>query len=117
MKIYIASHDRELAEAIAKTLHGHEIVSRWHSTESRPCGEWAIKDLEDVDACDVLVSLASFENVPGGKHVELGYALGIGKKVIHWCRIENIFHYHPAVIRADKICEIQAALDSLESPK
>lgn len=104
MKIYIAASSVEHARALAKklTAAGHEVTSSWIKTGFTPRGshqdveraQEAKRDLMDVTAADALVLLSDEENVPGGKHVEFGYAIALGKKVYVIGRRENIFHWH-----------------------
>jgi nucleoside 2-deoxyribosyltransferase len=61
---------------------------------------WAQADLDDVRAADVLVALnpPEFANAgTGGRHVELGYALALGKALYLVGERTNIFHYHHTV--------------------
>jgi nucleoside 2-deoxyribosyltransferase len=57
---------------------------------------FAIEDLEDIDACDILVAFLETPDagyMSGGRHVELGYALGRGKSILTVGeRPENVFH-------------------------
>ena len=56
----------------------------------------AHQDLEDIQACDVIVVFNPEEacNVGrGGRHVETGYALALGKKVIVVGARGNVFHW------------------------
>jgi hypothetical protein len=91
---------------------GHEVTSRWLDVSSRdrdPLGssaapppdraEFAVKDLHDVAACDCLIA---FTEPPrsdgrGGRHVEYGAALAMGKRVVVVGYRENLFHEHPLV--------------------
>lgn len=93
---------------------GHDVTSRWLDTNWEERDEhwepsvappeyrekYAQIDLQDVSYCDCLVC---FTDPPGqggrrgGKHVEFGYAMGLGKKVIIVGPRENIFHCHPKV--------------------
>lgn len=76
----------------------------------------ALDDLADVATCDVLVLLTTdYLNVgsaSGGRHVETGYALALGARVIVVGEPENIFHriQSGAVERVDRW---QLALEAL----
>jgi hypothetical protein len=68
--------------------------------------EWALRDVEDVSAADTLITftedLMLYDNVPsvwarGGRHVELGMALALGKRIVVIGPRENIFTYLPQV--------------------
>jgi hypothetical protein len=85
---------------------GIEVTSRWLSTPSGKSAhsedEWrdlALIDQEDVLAADVLVCFAEepSEAGNGGRHVELGMALALGRDVILVGRLEHIFHRLPEV--------------------
>ena len=59
--------------------------------------EHALNDLSDVDDCDVFVLItAKYLGVEatasGGRHVETGYALARGKRIIVLGEPENVFH-------------------------
>jgi hypothetical protein len=56
----------------------------------------AIIDLEDIDKADTIVFFSEDPLVGtprGGRHVEYGYALGTGKRLVVLGGEENIFHY------------------------
>lgn len=119
MRVYIASDNQEPGVRLAQALEaaGHEISSSWlrdpafgtgRSAAERTCV--ADQELAEVAGSDAIVHLASADNVPGGKHVEFGYALGLGILCVHVGRPENIFHYHPRVVRVDDAAGAVAAL-------
>lgn len=112
VKVYIASTDKTLAHAIAVELrsNGLEVVSRWHDIDSPPTEEWAMNDLSDVKACDALLSIGAHFRVAGGKHVEFGYALALGKTMIHLGPKENIFHELSDVHKCERLSEALALL-------
>lgn len=123
MKIYIASRfsRRHECHDVAKFLmgHGHEITSRWVKPDSDhvvPVGmsqqaadderrRFAMEDIEDVIACDCMVSLMEEprSNSRGGRHVEFGYALALEKYMVVIGPRETVFHhldrieYHPTI--------------------
>jgi hypothetical protein len=87
---------------------GIEVTSRWLATQPRrgksaysddQWRELALVDQEDVLAADVLVCFAEEvgEGGNGGRHVELGMALALGREVIVVGRREHIFHRLPEV--------------------
>lgn len=112
MKIYIASlyGDKELAQRLRDNLliAGHECTSRWlDGTKGASPGEHranADMDIEDVKRCDVLVLMAKSKGTMfngGGRYVEYGYALAIGKPIVILGPIgENVFHYASGDISA-----------------
>jgi len=86
---------------------GLEVTSRWLETQPRERSmysdedwrELGLVDQEDVLAADALVCFteASGEGGNGGRHVELGMALALGRRVIVVGRREHIFHHLPEV--------------------
>lgn len=100
MRIYIAAPypTREHAITVMRRLEhlGHEVTSRWLKAPDELADDHARKDLDDVAAADVLVALndVDWENAgTGGRHVEFGYALAMGKMIVLVGRRSNIFHY------------------------
>ena len=69
--------------------------------ESRP---FAQDDVEDVINCDVLIffsELPEARSKRGGRHVEFGMALALGKTIIIIGKRENVFHTLPNILRYD----------------
>lgn len=117
MKIYLCgrySRRDQLRDVRDKIQQmGHDVVSRWLDTEYayRPDQgaaappeyreKYARIDLEDVAACDAVISFTEAAGIPnagrGGRHVEFGYALALGKRLIVIGHRENLFHHHPRV--------------------
>ena len=112
MKLYIASHSQATASELKHRLEacGHAVVARWITADLRfglgvtaytddERRALALADEEDVRAADGLILLAEPEGrtVPGGKHVETGIALALGRPVFVVGRRENVFHWHPLV--------------------
>src|SRR5256885_1088546 len=111
MNLYIASKHQDKAAALRERLicDGHTITARWITDDKKFCSGVAAytdderialarMDEEDVRrASDGLVLIAEPEgvNVPGGKHVETGIAIALGRRVFVLGRRENIFHWHP----------------------
>jgi nucleoside 2-deoxyribosyltransferase len=115
--IYIAARfsRRPEANALANKLKalGHTIVSRWVKPDSdhvAPTGlskqaadderrRFAQEDFDDLCACDMIVSLQEEprNNSRGGRHVEFGMALALGKKVVCIGPRETVFHHLPQV--------------------
>ena len=109
---------------------GHEVPARWLNgvdqinTEGQPLKEsgeqlvedgaadvaaelrqkFALDDFEDVQSCDLLVAFTEIPRTStsrGGRHVELGLALGTGKPVVIIGPRENIFCWLPVVSQFD----------------
>ncbi|MBA3949780.1 MAG: hypothetical protein H0X44_07535 [Acidobacteria bacterium] len=93
---------------------GYRVTSRWlnsgfatpaTSLAGQPgaAGKLAAiahQDIEDIMAADVLVVFNPPEACAigrGGRHVETGYALALGKKVIVVGARGNVFHWMPEV--------------------
>jgi len=109
MKIYIATKKQDAAVALRRKLKEIfqdkvSFVSSWIDQESYGntpiCQKMAIAERceNDVKQCDLLINIADEVNTHGGKHVELGIALALGKKIMVLGRKENIFHHHKSVI-------------------
>ena len=127
MKVYIAApygareQVREYCDSLLKL--GHTPMSRWAygsrpittgTTRSAPhlsdaeADTYAQGDLVDVSRSDCLIMLTEDASdilaggaASGGRHIELGYALAIGKTVIVVGDPENIFHRSGLVRRVD----------------
>jgi prepilin-type N-terminal cleavage/methylation domain-containing protein len=116
MKIFLSGRysRRDRLRSLRQELErsGHTVTSRWLDTswsEADASGssaapaeyraEFAIKDLEDVAAADCLVAFTEppRSNGRGGRHVEYGAALALGKRVMVVGHRENLFYHHPAV--------------------
>ena len=90
------------------TEYGWITTSRWLDTtpamEAGPgrAMKMAMWDLHDIKEADVFVGFLEDNNDGakgrGGRHVELGYALGLGKPVYLIGKPENVFHYLPQVL-------------------
>lgn len=101
MKIYIASSysRREEMEVYGHVMErfGHEITSTWvyggETGLTRP--QSARLDINDVARADAVMSFTQPYGTPvrgGGRHVEFGYGLALGLKMIVIGEKENIFH-------------------------
>lgn len=106
LKIYLAAPfgDRPKMEIVADRLKakGHTITARWvyGGEEGLTREDIAKLDLDDVDACDTLISFTFPRGTlssGGGRHVEFGYALARGKRLIVIGERENVFHHFPGV--------------------
>ena len=114
--VYLASvyQSRDVLRGWRDTVFtpaGIEVTSNWleepHGLETQPrdlteaeCREYALLDLGDVDAAQHLVSFSCADDTPpfvnngrGGRHVELGYALALGRIVWLVGRPENMLQY------------------------
>ena len=119
MKVYIAAPYTCRAAAIA-VMHvleaaGHVVTSRWLRETNPNCDANAKKDLTDIDNADALLALNFKEwqdKGSGGRHVELGYALALGKRIVLYGPRTNIFHHLDSVTAVDSIGGVLSALAS-----
>jgi len=132
MKVYIAARFSRRSEAnkLANMLmaKGYEITSRWVLPECdhvMPTGlssqaedserrRYAREGLEDIGACDWMISLTDEprNNGRGGKHVEFGYALGLGKSLTIIGPRETVSH---TLYTVDHFSTMENFMESLES--
>ena len=111
--IYIAARfsRRHECNALAHQLMalGHTITSRWvkpgddhviptGTSEQAADSErrrFAMEDVEDVVACDWMVSLMEEprSNGRGGRHIEFGIAFALGKRLTIIGPRETVFHH------------------------
>ena len=115
MKIYLAAQYRRKEEmkVVRRLLHeaGHICTSSWlkephdaNITMDQCTTEdlrfFAEQDLDDIRRSDIFVIFSVDPLLPtvrGGRHVEMGYALGLGKPVYVVGPKENIFYYLPGL--------------------
>lgn len=100
MKVYIASHDQELAKEAAITLidAGHFVTSQWLGRPFNRTATYTDKEkqaiadenISDLESSDALVLISGMERYPGGKFIEAGYAAGLNKPVVIIGRRENM---------------------------
>ncbi len=113
MKVYISARfsRRPECNALAHKLQalGHTITSRWVKPECDhvlPTGlsaqaadsehqRFAREDVADVQACDAVVSLMEEprNNSRGGRHIEFGIGLALGKALYCIGPRETVFHH------------------------
>ena len=112
MKVALSSKfsRRDEMQVVARWLQslGYVITSRWLEAKAddsdltaAEAAQAAVMDVEDVLGADVLVAFSerplSRDDVRGGRHVELGVALAVGKPVVLVGKPEHVFHSHPGV--------------------
>lgn len=128
MKLFVASHSQLIAHKVMARLEasGHVVTARWITSDAKfhrgvdaytdaERTAIAVMDEEDVrQATDgvILIAEPPGQTVPGGKHVETGMALALGRPVYVIGRKENIFHWHPAVRIFGDLDALMAHLDS-----
>lgn len=116
MKVYLASRFSRAPEMVGckaeLAAHGIAVTSRWFlgghewvgtDDDALPVAvgaRFAKDDLEDIQAADLIVC---FTEAPrsgpsrGGRHVEMGYALGVGLPILVCGPLENVFYCLPEV--------------------
>ncbi|MGB3330136.1 MAG: hypothetical protein WBA46_14340 [Thermomicrobiales bacterium] len=129
MRVYLAgrfSRKDELGPVSQQLMHeGHVVTSRWltgaHDWNGVPDEEipeyaqawFGRDDLDDIQAADAIVCFTEESGTGparGGRHVEMGFALGLGKTVIACGPIENVFYALPEVIKCQSVAEVRRAL-------
>ena len=116
MIVYIAARYSRKNEirSLVTIFNEHNITvrARWldephspgttlHEVSPTFCRETATIDMEDIDSCDTLVFFSEDPLIGtprGGRHVEFGYALGKGKRIVVIGGEENIFHFLPQIV-------------------
>lgn len=118
LKIYVASRFERQTElrGYAKELRaaGHTVTSRWLLEETDEVGNkpgvwqhnpalrtFAQIDLEDINAADVFMVFTHEGLSRGGMHVEFGYALAFGKRLVVIGPQATLFHFLPNVNHFD----------------
>ena len=93
---------------------GYEVTSRWidqHggnllesivaeklNADPAECSKYAAVDVDDLTRADTVVSFTSADGGgKGGRHIEFGLALGLGKRLVIVGPRENVFHTLPQV--------------------
>ena len=107
--IYLAARYSRLCELQGYQsdleILGHLVTSRWingshEGSLETGSAKFAQEDRDDLIAADWVISFAEPPrtfNSRGGRHVEFGMALALGKRVIVVGYRENVFHYLPEV--------------------
>lgn len=111
-RVYLAARYSRLEEmqAVREQLRelGYEVTSRWvngdHQAENDDpllMREFAIDDLADLRRADMVISFQETPRQPstnrGGRHVEFGYALAMGKVLYAVGPLEHVFTALPEV--------------------
>ena len=100
LRVYIAAPYpcRDYAERVMHLLEGHgvDVTSHWLKTPGGLTDGYAREDLADVARADLLLALNPKDwagRGTGGRHIEFGYALALGKPIILVGERSNVFHY------------------------
>lgn len=124
MKVYIAApyEWRAYAQLLQPQIerHGCTVLAAWLHTQNPESSAEARIDLDDIDAADAVIVLnppGMERSGTGGRHVELGYALGRGKHVFLVGEATNVFHHLSTIVRVathdhllDAIAAMQGAV-------
>jgi nucleoside 2-deoxyribosyltransferase len=127
MKVYISSSNfykaHGLEMILRKRIKGIQFTSAWHIPKADSNPETRLKEeqkperaennLADIEDCDVLVMMDDFDNVPGGKHFELGAAFILKKRCIVLGRREHGYTRHEDVTNATGLQELIGILRHL----
>lgn len=114
MKFYLAARYSRRLELVEHRAFieskGGEVTSRWldgnhqiadgDEADAKAARRFAVEDVEDVLAADYLIAFTEEPRATssrGGRHVELGLALGADKRVIVVGPRENVFTWLPGV--------------------
>ena len=126
MKVYVAASYPRKQEAKTLALiiasHGHTITSDWFNLDegynddgARKCESEramnyrlqraAVKDVKQVVECDVIICFTDGESqsTHGGRHSELGIAIGLDKKCFIIGPKEQVMHWLPRVHKFDDL--------------
>ena len=136
LKIYLASnyYNYLLMESYRVQLEheGYEVVSTWHidvdlkldstirkknmsKKNKGTLDDHASRDLYEIDACDIFVMDSSCVTETGGRQVEMGYAMGIGKIIYIIGSAENIFYHLWFVNTCTNFSDMLSKLDEYKS--
>lgn len=120
MKVYIAAPYPLRDDAIALMAEiesaGAVVTSSWLRHHDELTDHFARVDLADVAGADVLVAWnpAGWKDTgTGGRHVEFGYAIALGKHIVLLGPPSNIFHHLSDVIRVETRESLLAVLAAM----
>jgi hypothetical protein len=125
MRVYIASHCRWAGLYAAARFEqlGHEVTARWLHEPFGATGDYseaerqriARMDADDVARADALVLIAGPDKYSGGKFIEAGIAIGMGKRVVIIGRRENMLLWLPEIECFNTPEDAARALPSMEA--
>ena len=121
LRVYITApfqlRDHAILLMDAYESKGIIVTARWLKRSDANSDASARMDLGDVAAAQTLVALnpPGWENSgTGGRHVELGYALGLGRGIMLLGRRTNIFHYFDHVVQLDLDVPIDQQITAMD---
>jgi nucleoside 2-deoxyribosyltransferase len=117
MRFYLAARFGRWPEMAYRSRElqtlGHAVTSRWHQGVAKPAHprdrsalshdlcRVASEDLHDIDQADAVILFTEYgKHFAGGRHVEAGYALALGKRLFIVGPRENVFYHLPQVVQA-----------------
>lgn len=130
ISIYLASRfargDELDGYGLEAAEHGLTVTSRWHSGQhgdpnvdsdlnDPAMPRYAAEDIVDLRRADAVVSFTEGGGGKGGRHVEFGMGLALGKRLVLVGPREHVFHTHPSVEQYDAWPEALAALEAFDS--
>lgn len=117
VRVYIAAPYQLKDEALALRrrliLLGVYVTARWLLETEENSARSAQLCLDDVDDAAIVLAIspeAWANRGTGGRHVELGYAIARGKRVIVIGHRTNVFHYHAEIEVADTVDQAVALI-------
>lgn len=124
MKVYLAASYGRKDEINTYREHledaGHEVTSSWLKKSGDEAAEFALKpphehaeqDLLDILESEALVLFTDEQYARGGKHVEFGYAIGLGflDMFVVGDHTENIFQ---TLLEVNCVPDVDSLLDRL----
>lgn len=125
LKIYIAGSNNKKAMVLKDFLKSKikdiEFTSVWHDAKqdirlqrlvAGDKKKIANRNYDQISACDILILVSDLDHVPGGKFVEAGIALGMGKSVLAVGYRENTLLYHDQVVECETLEQIHVEFAS-----
>ena len=126
MRFYLAASYARRSEMVARAADlvalGHTVTSSWitgkHELQSQhgaradevadasEQARWAREDIDDLEASEAIIAFTQAYGAVGGRnrggrHVELGIAIGLGLQVFVVGPRENVFYHLPEVQQHD----------------
>jgi nucleoside 2-deoxyribosyltransferase len=108
---------RSTAQRVMRRLEaaGFAVTSTWlkeHDTSDEASARVCLADVHRADAL-VLLNPLGFEAMgTGGRHVEFGYALALGRPCLVVGRRSNMFHHLSSSVT---VCRLETLLDALRT--
>lgn len=102
-----------------ETAEGEGLAGPAVALPDEAVAEHAQTDMDEIRRSEVLVGVTAewceleTGGHTGGRHVELGYAMGLGRRVIVLGEPENVFHRARRVVRCGSVTEVLVELDAI----